>query len=72
MVAIKRAKEEHREGEQIGKFQSEIELLSRVSHKNLVRLVGYCQEGSEQLLVYEYVAGGNLSQNLDRSWRLRE
>lgn len=70
MVAVKRAKPDRKQD--ITKFRKEIELLSRVSHKNLVRLVGYCKEGGEQLLVYEYVAGGNLSQNLNRQWRARQ
>ncbi|CAI5513172.1 unnamed protein product [Closterium sp. Naga37s-1] len=70
VVAVKRAKADRKQD--AGKFRKEIELLSRVSHKNLVRLVGYCREGGEQLLVYEYVAGGNLSQNLNPTWRERE
>ncbi|CAI7873329.1 unnamed protein product [Closterium sp. NIES-54] len=69
VVAVKRAKADRKQD--AGKFRKEIELLSRVSHKNLVRLVGYCREGGEQLLVYEYVAGGNLSQNLNPTWRER-
>ncbi|CAI5524865.1 unnamed protein product [Closterium sp. Naga37s-1] len=51
VVAVKRAKADRKQD--AGKFRKEIELLSRVSHKNLVRLVGYCREGGEQLLVYE-------------------
>ncbi|CAI5968126.1 unnamed protein product [Closterium sp. NIES-64] len=70
VVAVKRAKADRKQD--AGKFRKEIELLSRVSHKNLVRLVGYCREGGEQLLVYEYVAGGNLPQNLNPTWRERE
>lgn len=41
-------------------FKTEIELLSRVHHKNLVGLVGFCFEQGEQMLVYEYMAGGTL------------
>ncbi|KAG0474419.1 hypothetical protein HPP92_014105 [Vanilla planifolia] len=41
-------------------FKNEIELLSRVRHKNLVGLVGYCIEASQKVLVYEYVSNGSL------------
>ncbi|KAH6555021.1 hypothetical protein KP509_1Z288600 [Ceratopteris richardii] len=41
-------------------FKNEIELLSRVHHKNVVGLVGFCFDQGEQMLIYEYMAGGNL------------
>lgn len=46
-VAIKRAQQGSLQGEK--EFYTEIELLSRVHHRNLVSLVGYCNEGSEQV-----------------------
>lgn len=70
LVAVKRAKPDRKQD--LAKFRKEVELLSRVSHKHLVRLAGYCKEGGEQLLVYEYIAGGNLSQNLNQAWRASE
>ncbi|GMP63488.1 hypothetical protein CsSME_00025151 [Camellia sinensis var. sinensis] len=45
-------------------FKSELELLSRVHHKNVVSLVGYCFEQGEQVLVYEYIANGTLKDSL--------
>ncbi|KAM0834943.1 hypothetical protein ACQ4PT_063249 [Festuca glaucescens] len=45
-------------------FKNEIELLSRVHHSNLVSLIGFCFEQGEQMLVYEFVAGGTLRENL--------
>ncbi|PIN22239.1 Tyrosine kinase [Handroanthus impetiginosus] len=45
-------------------FKTEIELLSRVHHKNVVSLIGFCFEQAEQMLVYEYIANGTLKENL--------
>lgn len=46
-------------------FENEIKIISKVSHKNLVELLGHCQNDHEQILVYEYVPNGNLRQQLD-------
>ncbi|KAL2939426.1 hypothetical protein RDABS01_007830 [Bienertia sinuspersici] len=43
-------------------FKVEVEAIGKVRHKNLVGLVGYCAEGSQRMLVYEYVDNGNLEQ----------
>ncbi|KAK9683530.1 hypothetical protein RND81_10G148200 [Saponaria officinalis] len=45
-------------------FYSELSFLSRVHHKHLVRLVGYCEERDERLLVYEYMKKGALYDHL--------
>nr|POF10769.1 putative leucine-rich repeat receptor-like serine/threonine-protein kinase [Quercus suber] len=45
-------------------FQAEAQLLMRVHHRNLVSLVGFCDEGEEKALIYEYMANGNLHQHL--------
>ncbi|MED6137174.1 hypothetical protein PIB30_062623 [Stylosanthes scabra] len=47
-------------------FLAELKVLTRVHHLNLVRLIGYCVEGS-LFLVYEYIENGNLSQHLRSS-----
>ncbi|KAF8653852.1 hypothetical protein HU200_061981 [Digitaria exilis] len=44
-------------------FLAELKVLTHVHHLNLVRLIGYCTEGS-LFLVYEYIENGNLSQHL--------
>ncbi|KAG8054986.1 hypothetical protein GUJ93_ZPchr0001g31393 [Zizania palustris] len=62
MVAIKRAQQGSMQG--AAEFKNEIELLSRVHHKNLVTLVGFCYEQGEQMLVYEYIPRGTLRENL--------
>ena len=48
-------------------MQSEVNFLGRLSHPNLVRLLGYCWEDKELLLVYEYMAKGSLENHLLRS-----
>ncbi|KAG5548827.1 hypothetical protein RHGRI_014247 [Rhododendron griersonianum] len=62
VVAIKRAQQGSLQGAL--EFKTEIELLSRINHKNVVELVGFCYEQGEQMLVYEYVPNGTLNENL--------
>lgn len=45
-------------------FKTEIELLSRIHHKNVVNLVGFCYDQGEQMLVYEYISSGTLRESL--------
>ncbi|KAD6454271.1 hypothetical protein E3N88_08977 [Mikania micrantha] len=49
-------------------FLAELKVLTHTHHLNLVRLIGYCVEGS-LFLVYEYIENGNLSQHLHGSER---
>lgn len=49
MVAIKRAEEGSLQGEK--EFLTEIEILSRLHHRNLVSLLGYCDEEKEQVFI---------------------
>ncbi|TKY72323.1 leucine-rich repeat receptor protein kinase [Spatholobus suberectus] len=62
LIAVKRAQKESMQGGL--EFKTEIELLSRVHHKNLVSLIGFCFEQGEQMLIYEYVANGPLKDTL--------
>ena len=61
-VAIKRSQQGSKQGGH--EFKTEIELLSRVHHKNLVGLVGFCFEQGEQMLVYEFMPNGTLRESL--------
>ncbi|XP_052196896.1 wall-associated receptor kinase-like 14 isoform X2 [Diospyros lotus] len=63
-VAIKKIR--HRDADGIEQVMNEIKLLSSVSHPNLVRLLGCCIENGEQILVYEFMPNGTLSQHLQR------
>lgn len=62
VVAIKRAQQGSMHSAL--EFKTEIELLSRVHHKNLVGLLGFCFEQGEQMLVYEFMANGTLRESL--------
>ncbi|KAH7542848.1 hypothetical protein FEM48_Zijuj02G0118500 [Ziziphus jujuba var. spinosa] len=62
VVAIKRAQENSLQGER--EFLTEIQLLSRLHHRNLVSLLGYCDEEGEQMLVYEFMSNGTLRDHL--------
>ncbi|XP_039139632.1 wall-associated receptor kinase-like 14 isoform X2 [Dioscorea cayenensis subsp. rotundata] len=64
LVAVKRIK--HREADGMEQVMNEIKLLSSVSHPNLVQLLGCCIERGEQILVYEFMPNGTLSQQLQR------
>ncbi|KAL2330502.1 hypothetical protein Fmac_018083 [Flemingia macrophylla] len=58
VVAIKRAAKDSLQGQK--EFLTEIALLSRIHHRNLVSLIGYCDEEEEQMLVYEFMPNGTL------------
>ncbi|KAK9998360.1 hypothetical protein SO802_017963 [Lithocarpus litseifolius] len=45
-------------------FDAELALLSRLNHKHLVGLIGFCEEKDERLLVYEYMSNGSLHDHL--------
>ncbi|PIN00332.1 Serine/threonine protein kinase [Handroanthus impetiginosus] len=60
IVAVKRLLNNLGQAEK--EFRVEVEAIGHVRHKNLVRLLGYCIEGTHRLLVYEYVNNGNLEQ----------
>ncbi|XWS29763.1 hypothetical protein CRYUN_Cryun24cG0058400 [Craigia yunnanensis] len=52
----------HKQG--LEEFQTEIMILSRTRHRNLVSLIGYCDERSEMILVYQFMEKGHLRDNL--------
>lgn len=48
-------------------LQAEVNYLGQLSHPNLVKLIGYCLEDEQRLLVYEYMPRGSLEHHLFRS-----
>ncbi|XP_040381539.1 calcium/calmodulin-regulated receptor-like kinase 2 [Oryza brachyantha] len=59
VVAVKVLASDSSQGER--EFQTEVALLSRLHHRNLVNLVGYCVEKGQRILIYEYMSNGNLA-----------
>ncbi|PRQ47886.1 putative protein kinase RLK-Pelle-RLCK-VIIa-2 family [Rosa chinensis] len=64
-VAVKRLNPES--VEDFKQWQLSVNFLGRLSHPNLVKLLGYCRENKELLLVYEFMPNGSLYNHLSRS-----
>lgn len=63
-IAVKRMEASVVSNKGLKEFQSEIAVLTKVRHRHLVALLGYCIDGNERLLVYEYMPLGTLGQHL--------
>lgn len=74
-VAVKVLATDSKQGEK--EFQTEVMLLGRLHHRNLVNLVGYCAEKGQHMLIYVYMSNGSLASHLYSekhellSWNLR-
>ncbi|KAL4568027.1 hypothetical protein LXL04_023627 [Taraxacum kok-saghyz] len=63
-IAVKRMEAGVMSEKGLDEFKSEIAVLTKVRHRHLVALLGYCLDGNERLLVYEYMPQGTLSRFL--------
>lgn len=58
VVAVKRVSKDSRQGQQ--EFIAEVTTIGSLSHRNLVKLIGWCYESNELLIVYEFMPNGSL------------
>ncbi|KAJ4968096.1 hypothetical protein NE237_014797 [Protea cynaroides] len=63
-IAVKRMESASMGTKGLNEFQAEIAVLTKVRHRHLVALLGFCTNGNERLLVYEYMPQGTLGQHL--------
>ncbi|KAI8573128.1 hypothetical protein RHMOL_Rhmol01G0254700 [Rhododendron molle] len=74
-VAVKKLDRVVQEKEREKEFKTEVHVIGQTHHKNLVRLVGFCEQGEHRMLVYEFMSNGTLASFLFReakpSWNQR-
>ncbi|EYU44081.1 hypothetical protein MIMGU_mgv1a023731mg [Erythranthe guttata] len=76
-IAVKRLSMRSQQGD--SQFNNEVLLVAKLQHRNLVRLLGFAQEGTERLLVYEFVENGSLdryifdpTRHCEIDWKMRQ
>ncbi|KAL4581046.1 hypothetical protein LXL04_017253 [Taraxacum kok-saghyz] len=67
-VAVKRVSKSSKQG--IKEYAAEVKIISRLRHRNLVQLIGWCHDKKELLLVYEFMENGSLDSHLFKAQSL--
>ncbi|XP_002985562.2 L-type lectin-domain containing receptor kinase S.4 [Selaginella moellendorffii] len=62
LVAVKRISKDSQQGER--EFLAEVQIISQLSHRNLVKLRGWCKQKRELILVYDFMPRGSLDRAL--------
>ncbi|XP_023736250.1 U-box domain-containing protein 12 [Lactuca sativa] len=68
-AAIKQLGQDSHQGER--EFRNELEMISKFHHENIISFIGYCDEGNEMIIVYEYAMNGSLDHHLQDPHKIR-